>query len=490
MTASQLDQQVARRLTRFYVIALTIIAVLTVSGLLFIKHTINNHYDDSRVLNVAGRQRMFSQRLTKLALLRIAGIPSADKVQFSSLLNTWSRSHLQLRSGSLSMEKVYGVRKSEAIDSMFTHIDPVFRSIRTSLLRIDDPGTSALEKKQALATILRDEPAYLQQMNAIVFRFDDESFRRVRYLEQVEWLLGLTTLLVVLIEGLFIFRPVVRHTRKTIRQLTESEAALRVVNGQLEVANADLETANHKLTDTQKELLHITQEKYELLRQEDTVRSAALLEGQEEERRRFARELHDGIGQMLTGLKLQASSLKKGPFADEKQRDRFSELVQLIQDTIQATRQISHNLMPSVLGDFGLGAALQLLADQTAKASGKTILTDGIDEAIVLSPAAAIGLYRIGQEALNNAVKHADAQTIAIQLQRNRNVVVLTVADDGKGFVIKSSLAADRPLLTGKGLDNIRTRTRLLNGVLTITSRPGKGTRIMVKLNVSETLPS
>lgn len=490
MTASQLDQQVARRLTRFYVIALTIIAVLTVSGLLFIKHTINNHYDDSRVLNVAGRQRMLSQRLTKLALLRISGVPSADSVQFSALLGTWSNSHLQLRIGSLLMEKAYAVRKSEAIDSMFTRIDPVFQSIRTSLVRIDDSRANRPEKQRALATILRDEPAYLQQMNAIVFRFDDESFRRVRHLEQVEWLLGLTTLVVVLIEGLFIFRPVVRHTRKTIRQLTESEAALRSVNDRLGIANRDLASTNRKLTDTQTELLRISEEKHQLQRVDDTVRSAALLEGQEEERRRFARELHDGIGQMLTGLKLQAGTIKKGTFTDDKQRDRFNELNQLIQDTIQATRQISHNLMPSVLDDFGLGAALQLLADQTAHASGLTIRSDGVDDTIELSPTVAIGLYRIGQEAVNNAVKHADAKTIGIQLQRNRNFVVLTVEDDGKGFVTKPAPTGNRPVLTGKGLDNIRTRARLLNGDLTITSRPRKGTRLVVKLNLSEKLPA
>lgn len=490
MTPSQLDRQVARRLTRFYVIALTIIAVLTVSGLLFIKHTINNHYDDSRVLNVAGRQRMFSQRLTKLALLRISGVPAADKVQFGSLLTSWSNSHLQLRAGSLSMEKVYAVRKSEAIDRMFTRIDPVFQSIRTSLMRIDDPRTSLTEKQRALETILRDEPAYLQQMDDIVFRFDDESLRRVRYLEQVEWLLGITTLIVVLIEGLFIFRPVVRHTKKTIRQLTESEEALRLVNTQLEVANQDLASTNRKLTDTQAELLRITEEKYQLQRAEDTVRSAALLEGQEEERRRFARELHDGIGQMLTGLKLQAGTIKKGTFTDEKQRDRFNELNQLIQDTIQATRQISHNLMPSVLGDFGLGAALHLLAEQTAHASGIAVRCDGVDESIELPPTVAIGLYRIGQEAVTNAVKHADAKTIGIQLQRNRHVVVLTIDDDGKGFVTQEAATRERPLLTGKGLDNIRTRTRLLNGALTITSRLRKGTRIMVKLNLSDKLPT
>ncbi|MDB5243023.1 MAG: histidine kinase, partial [Spirosoma sp.] len=389
--------------------------------------------------------------------------------------------------GSLRMEKAYTVRKSSVIDSMFARIDPLFQSIRQSLIQINDPRSTLSEQKSALQVLLRDEPYYLRQMNDIVFQFDNESFKRVRFLERVEWALGLTTLLVVLIEGLFIFRPVVEYTRHTIRRLTQSEAALQSSNEQLATANNNLKQTNQKLRDTQEELLRITEETYQLQRVEDTVRSAALLEGQEEERRRFARELHDGIGQMLTGLKLQAGSIKKGTFSDDKQRTRFDELNQLIQDTIQATRQVSHNLMPSVLDDFGLGAALQLLAEQTAQASGIVIQSDDVDESIHLSPTAAIGLYRIGQEALNNAVKHAEAQTIWIRLRRDKNSVILTVEDDGKGFVPKVASKDKRHLLTSKGLDNIKTRARLLNGDLKITSKPAKGTRVSVKLTLSDT---
>lgn len=485
---SQLDQQVARRLTRFYVMALTILAVLTVSGLLFIKDTINNHYDDSRVLNVAGRQRMLSQRLTKLSLLRTGGVTALDNVHFDSLLTTWSTSHVQLRQGTLRMEKTYAVRKSDVIDSMFTRIDPAFESLRQSFVRINEAGSSPAQKQQALQMVLRDEPAYLRQMNDIVFRFDAESFARVRYLERVEWILGLTTLLVVLIEGLFIFRPVVRHTRNTVRKLAESEEALRLVNEQLETANRTLAVTNGKLTDTQTELLRIEDEKYQLQRAEDTVRSAALLEGQEEERRRFARELHDGIGQMLTGLKLQAGSIKKGAFTDEKQRTRFNELTALIQDTIQATRQISHNLMPSVLGDFGLGAALKLLADQSTQASGIPVVYEGDDRGIRLSPATAISLYRIGQEALNNAVKHADPTTIRMTLTHTGNNVILTVADDGNGFTAPAAEHVPLYNSSSKGLDNIRTRVRLLNGELKISSKLKKGTKIWVKLTLTDPL--
>ncbi|WP_040005767.1 ATP-binding protein [Fibrisoma limi] len=483
---NQLDQQVARRLTRFYVIALTVIALLTVSGLLFIKQTINNLNDDGRVLNVAGRQRMLSQRLTKLTVLHIAGIPSADKASFDSLLVAWSRRHAQLRNGVLSMEKAYVVRKSDSIEVMFRRIEPSFQAIYESFVRINDARSSLAQKQNALQVILREEPSYLQQMDDIVFRFDAESFARVKYLERIEWLLGAATLLTLFIEGLFIFRPVVKRTRNVVRRLAESEDALRLANSQLAKANLELEITNRTLVDTRQELLRTTEEKYQLQRAEDTVRSAALLEGQEEERRRFARELHDGIGQMLTGLKLQAGKLKKGEFPDEKQRLRFEELCNTIQDIIQTTRQISHNLMPSVLGDFGLEATLQLLAEQTAQSSGIAVTFEGTGSDKRLSAPVEIGLYRIAQEALNNAVKYADAQLVRLKLQRMKSTVTLVVEDDGKGFSVLNGTAKDKSVSLTNGLDNMRTRARLLNGDLTITSKPKKGTKVMVKLHVPD----
>ena len=486
---NQLDQQVASRLTRFYMLALAVIAVLSVSGLLFIKYTISTHYDDSRIVNVAGRQRMLSQRLTKLSMLRIEGLASADTASFDSLLTSWSQSHIQLRNGMLHMEKDYMVRKSSRLDSMFARVAPVFASLYTNFALIDSPNATVEEKNVALQIVLRDEFPFIQQMNDIVFQFDTESFDRVKRLERIEWLLTLATLVTLLIEGLFIFRPVVDHTRHVVRRLSKSENALQLVNSHLEIANRELAStnqnlaaSNRKLVETQQELVRTTEEKYQLQLAEDTVRSAALLEGQEEERRRFARELHDGIGQMLTGLKLHAEKLKSMSFADEKQRTRFAELCDLIGDIIQTTRQVSYNLMPSTLSDFGLGPTLQLLAEQTTRSSGMSVVFDGTRDGKRLSPAMEIGLYRITQEALHNAIKYAGAQTIRIFLQQDSKKIVVAVEDDGKGFSVKASANEEKPLPVINGLDNMRTRARLLNGELTITSKPKKGTTVKASI--------
>ena len=490
---NQLDQQVARRLTRFYILALTVIAVLSISGLLFIRHTISTHYDDSRVVNVAGRQRMLSQRLTKLAVLRTTGLSAADTVSFDSLLHTWSQTHIQLRNGILRMEKVYSVRKSATLDSMFTQIEPLFQSISKGFNRINNPATIEKDKREALQTILRNEFPFLQQMNEIVFQFDTESFERVRTLERIEWLLTIATLLTLLIEGVFIFRPVVNQTRTIIRRLDRSEKALQLANNHMEHTNRELEATNQNLAesnrmlvDTQAELLQASEEKFQIQISEDIVRSAALLEGQEEERKRFARELHDGIGQMLTGLKLHAEKLKSTAVLDEKQRTRFAELCELIGDIIQTTRQISYNLMPSTLGDFGLGATLRLLAEQTTRSSGIDVVFDGPRDGKRLNAAMEIGIYRIAQEALHNAVKYAGAHIIRISLQQDTRSLVVAVEDNGKGFSLKALPKQKSVSSIINGLENMRTRARLLNGELTIASKLKKGTTVKVSIHLSD----
>jgi signal transduction histidine kinase len=489
----QLDQQVARRLTRLYVIALTVIAVLSFSGLLFIRNTISNHYDDSRIVNVAGRQRMLSQRLTKLALLRVTGLSAADTVSFDSLLRTWRQTHIQLRSGVLRMEKNYTVRKSSRLDSMFSRLDPDFRALDQSFAQLNTPQATPGQSQKALQIILQNELPFVQKMNDIVFQVDTESFERVKSLERIEWLLTIATLLTILIEALFIFRPVVTYTKNVVRRLARSENALQKANQHLEIANHELEAtnqnlaaSNQKLVDTQRELLRTTEEKYQLQLAEDNVRSASLLEGQEEERRRFARELHDGIGQMLTGLKLQAEKMKTIPFSEDKHRIRFEELCGLVYDIIQTTRQISHNLMPSVLGDFGLGATLQYLAEQTTRSAGIQVLFMGNRDTKRLPPATEISLYRIAQEALNNAIKYAGAQTIRIDLQQTGKKLELVIDDDGQGFTLKKTTKNEYPFPMSNGIENMRTRARLLNGKLTITSKSQKGTKISVSINLTD----
>ncbi|MCE6988010.1 ATP-binding protein [Dyadobacter sp. CY323] len=473
----RLDNRVAGSLTRFYVVALFVVAMLTVSGLFLIRRTISGLNHDSRIVNVAGRQRMLSQRLTKLAILETEGKRSADPADFDSLLTVWKQSHEDLIRNKLPVGDGFATWKSAALDTMFRHIDPVFDSLHHDFIRIRDRTILPEARLEALSRILRNEPMFLSQMNNIVFQFDKESFQRLENLERIEWILDIMTILVLLAEGLLIFRPVVNTTRRVVRMLTESEGALQSANHQLQ-------EANKHLLEAQNELLRLQEEQYEMQMAEDRIRAAALIEGQEEERKRFALELHDGIGQMLTGLKLHAEKLKIMEFSDEKQRKRFGQLVSLIHDTIQTTRQISFNLMPSVLNDFGLAAALKLLCEQTSNSSGIDIQfeeqTTGEPE---LGRAMETGLYRIAQEALNNAVKHSQAGHILVRLEQSEMQVVLEVNDDGKGFDLNNLKPDQEFAYNHNGMENIRTRAQLMNGEMEIISEINSGTRLIVKVD-------
>ena len=471
------DKRVAGSLTRFYVVALTVVAFLTLGGLFLIRKTIMSLNYDGRVVNVAGRQRMLSQRLTKLAVLKIGNIPHSDSANFDSLLHIWKNSQHQLASRRLSIGKDVVTWKSGPLDAMFNELNPAFDQIYDGFLVINSPTSALKNKKASLEMILTYEPVFLSKMDEIVFQFDRESFARLKNLERIEWIMDIMTILVLLAEGLLIFRPVVNTTRRAIRLLTESEEALLK-------SNNDLENSNRLVIQAQEEILKIEEEKYELQLAEDRIRAGALIEGQEEERKRFARELHDGIGQMLTGLKLHAEKLKHVQFTDEKQRSRFDQLVIMIQDTIRTTRQISYNLMPSVLEDFGLNAALNLLCEQTSQSSGIKVEFIGSRERVALSKPIEIGLYRIAQEALNNAVKHSNADFIMITLEKNTDQILLKIEDNGKGFLLDNVKNQENVYLPHNGIENIRTRASLLNGEISIDSKLNGGTRLVVKIDL------
>jgi signal transduction histidine kinase len=470
------DKRVAGSLTRFYVVALTVVAFLTLGGLFLIRKTIVSLNYDGRVVNVAGRQRMLSQRLTKLSILKITGIAHRDSARFDSLLHVWKDSHQQLASRRLTVENGETTWKAGPLDQMFDRLNPIFDQMYRGFALIGDPESSAEDKKRSLNLILENEPVFLSAMNQIVFQFDRESFARLKNLERIEWIMDIMTILVLLAEGLLIFRPVVNTTKRAIRLLEESEKALLK-------SNSDLEKSNDQLYKAQADILQFEEEKYLLQLAEDRIRAGALIEGQEEERKRFARELHDGIGQMLTGLKLHAEKLKQIQFQDENQRRRFDQLVLMIQDTIQTTRQISYNLMPSVLSDFGLNAALVLLCEQTHDAGGTEVRFEGDQERIFMTQPMEIGLYRIAQEALNNALKHSGASNIVVRLTDHGERLILEIEDDGKGFLIPDP-ENRKPLFSQSGMENIRTRTQLLHGEMEIISEPDKGTRLIVKVDL------
>jgi len=250
----------------------------------------------------------------------------------------------------------------------------------------------------------------------------------------------------------------------------------------------------HTFTDREQRLLVSLAEKsslalanadlYEkLLRHEGELRllSGSRVNAQEEERRRLARELHDGLGQMLTAIKFNIEVLEDAKNLTGDDRKKLADVRGLLEGAMKETREISHNLMPSVLEDFGLGPALQVLCEQIADASGLSVrfLTHGNVER--LEERLETGLYRITQEALNNTIKHAGASEIEAQLIAGEESIRLTVADNGKGFDV-DEVGRRSGLSAGLGLVSMRERAVSLGGSFHLESRPGSGTEILVEL--------
>ena len=473
-----LDKQVSQRLTRHYMVALFAVALLSLFGQILIQRSLNESSDDAHVVNLAGRQRMLSQRLCKMAILLTNKAHFAEEAafyenEFNETLNLWVKYHYELKNGKLGLEKKYFVKNSKAIQELFNEIEPKFQIISSNADSVSKKNYTANNRHFIIKNMLTNERDFLKIMDKIVFQYDFEAKEKVENVKRIEFILFGFTIITLVFEALLIFIPLVRYVQEVISKIKESK-------NELQTKNHQLEETNEKLISAQKDLVKATEEKFLMLRKDDNTRSTALIEGQEEERKRLARDLHDGIGQMLTGLKLDSEQLKSLPFVNEKQRKSFEEHQKLIDETIEATRTVSFNLMPSVLTDFGLSSAIRLLLERTVKGVDFKASFNDLTDNISIPNKIENNLYRITQETLTNIIMHAKAKKVSIILSNEKDKYIsLVVIDDGKGFDMKKS---KKRRVGGNGLGNLQTRVRLLNGTIKIESELGKGTSIFVKI--------
>ncbi|MEI6948799.1 PAS domain S-box protein [Paraflavisolibacter sp. H34] len=197
----------------------------------------------------------------------------------------------------------------------------------------------------------------------------------------------------------------------------------------------------------------------------------------EEERINIAREIHDELGQQLTGLKMEVHWLNKRlPPGDFTARNRITDILSLIDDTIKSVRRIASELRPSILDDLGLVAALEWLSQEVARRS-EIIVNFCCDmPEPELAASVKTGLFRIYQEALTNALRHSRARTVSSTLQLVGNRLELEVSDDGIGL---DPGAREKKTF---GLLGIQERTYALGGALEINSEPGKGTTLLISV--------
>jgi signal transduction histidine kinase len=200
-----------------------------------------------------------------------------------------------------------------------------------------------------------------------------------------------------------------------------------------------------------------------------------VVSGQELERRRLARELHDETGQALTSILLGLRAVEETDSA-EQMHEAASELRELVVATLQDVRRLAVQLRPKALDDFGLAAALERLAQTFAESTGIHVDLEAQLGKERLPPEVETTLYRIVQEALTNVVKHADASRVSILLVRRDASATAVIEDDGRGF---DSQAARED---GLGLLGMRERVELHDGRLTVESQAGSGTTLVVEV--------
>ena len=200
----------------------------------------------------------------------------------------------------------------------------------------------------------------------------------------------------------------------------------------------------------------------------------AALEAQEQERTRIARDLHDEVNQSLTGLalRLEATRAKAPPELAAELAETRSLATQAMDELVALARQ----LRPTALDDLGLNAALAGNAEELGRQTGIATSFGAAGDFADLPGDVQLVLYRVAQEALANAARHAGAKSIVVRLAREGPRVELTVSDDGRGFAFDEAGA-------GLGLEGMRERSLLVGGELVIESRPGSGTRVRLVID-------
>ena len=212
--------------------------------------------------------------------------------------------------------------------------------------------------------------------------------------------------------------------------------------------------------------------------------SSRLIDIQESERRRLARDLHDDTGQALTALKMSLEITRNElSVASDHTAERLNDAVALADDTLEKLRAISHNLRPPTLDTVGLNSALEGLCKSFTQQTQMPVSYVGMDTTEISNPID-ICLYRILQEGLTNCAKHGQASHVEVRLKRNGEVVQLSIQDNGQGFDLADTLSDQNE--TGIGLIDMQERLESLNGRMNVYSRPGAGARLVATVPLEE----
>ncbi len=594
-----LDQATFQKLSRLYIVALSFIACALIISQVLVQDHLDKQINDSRIVNVAGRQRMLSQKLTKNSLLLNTAIPEDQSEiidQLRSDLKLWQESHKALM-GEVNEIGIISHTNTDTIGLMFHELKPTFDSLVSQISQlILNKQRREIESdtnQLIVQNILQNEQNFLAKMDEIVFRYDYEAKEKVYALKKTEYFLLALSLFILIFELIFVFRPAARHTKNIISDLMQSESRsnnmrdqLQILHDQKEESLKELKTLHFALDQaalfisaspdgqvnyiSEKfcRLLGVVQSKVKGLatdlintseidkqhiesvfqesgnkiyqrevkiqtRQDHTIwldmtilpvnrsgmqrsflilcsditirkniqheidqlkeqqfnekinqqknLSIQVLEAEEQERKRIAREIHDGIGQMLTALKFNIQSLAQK--VNKEDKAQVEKLNSLVINLIKGVRIATFNLTPPELSDYGISSAISKMVIELQKLTGKNILFEnrtGFDDR--LESLVETNIYRVVQEALNNALKYANSGYILVTIT-HADILSIVIDDDGIGFdkeKLKNDVSQDGR--NCMGLTFMEERMNLINARLFISSEKGRGTRVTINL--------
>jgi two-component system NarL family sensor kinase len=217
----------------------------------------------------------------------------------------------------------------------------------------------------------------------------------------------------------------------------------------------------------------------ELEKERQLIATKSVLKGEESERSRMARDLHDGLGGLLSGVKINLSSMKGNSIITSENAATFDHAIRLLDTSISELRRVAHNLMPETLNRYGLKTALNDFVTEMSTKLTPVLSFRFFGDDVRYQTQLELTMYRIAQELVNNALKHSAATSICVQLIAETDRVCVQVVDNGKGFDT-SGKSGD-----GKGLISIRDRVTANNGRFELESTPGEGTEATVEFLLS-----
>ncbi len=220
----------------------------------------------------------------------------------------------------------------------------------------------------------------------------------------------------------------------------------------------------------------MNQQILQLEKDKQIIATTSALKGEENERTRIARDLHDGLGGLLSGIKLRLNYMKGRVFLDEKGQEMFSNALQLLDNSVTELHHVANNMMPENLMRYGLKSALENFHQCLDSHDSSKIIFQFFGNETRFQSDFEMTIYRTAQELLNNAIKHSGATEIFLQLMVEDERLNISYQDNGKGFDPDRAINAN-----GKGLSNIQARVQAFDGRYDIISSPGNGTEFIIE---------